>query len=269
MRPSRLNVPRDTWSNRNGSIRTGASPLAASPSASSPPAVPAVAYPMPDARTPRSATSPLISRNVTAALTALTMTTMTIGIHVFPMPRSEPLTAYHAISIGNPSEPARRYSTPSRRTSGCAPMIRMSSGADANTTSVHSRPHATAAMIAVCSPACTPARSPAPASRATTAVDPTSTASAPASGIQNNSAPMPTAARPSAPTYRPTSAASTALSTEIERRSTTTGHASVRIVRESPRPEAPGTEVCTGESASASAKTDTRPRTWARGRNPA
>ncbi len=40
-----------------------------------------------------SATEPLISTNVTIALTTLTMTRITIGIHVLPMPRSEPLTA--------------------------------------------------------------------------------------------------------------------------------------------------------------------------------
>ncbi|MDP9238270.1 MAG: hypothetical protein M3P30_12910 [Chloroflexota bacterium] len=48
---------------------------------------------MPDALIPRSANVPLISVNVTTAFTALTMSRITIGIHVFPMPRSEPDTA--------------------------------------------------------------------------------------------------------------------------------------------------------------------------------
>ena len=123
-----------------------------------------------------------------------------MGIHVLPMPRSEPLTAYSAMSIGKPSDPARRYSTPSGTTSGLAPIARMMNGANAKTTAVHSNPQTSAAMTAVCSPSCTRDRSPAPMSRATTAVEPTSMASAPESGIQNISEPMPTAASPSAPT---------------------------------------------------------------------
>jgi len=48
---------------------------------------------MPDARIPMSATAPLINTKVTTALTALTMSRISIGIHVLPMPRSEPDTA--------------------------------------------------------------------------------------------------------------------------------------------------------------------------------
>ena len=193
-------IARDAEHAARRSCRTGAAPLAASASASTPPVMPAVAYPMPEARTPRSATWPLISRNVTPALIRLTMIRITIGIHVLPMPRSEPLTAYSAISIGKPSEPARRYSTPSGCDFGLRAHRAHDDGANVKTIAVQSSPQTSAAMIAVCSPSCTRERSPAPMSRATTAVEPTSIASAPASGIQNSSEPMPTAASPSAPT---------------------------------------------------------------------
>ncbi len=84
--------------------------------------------------------------------------------------------------------------------SGRAPIARMSHGASVKTTAVHTSPQASAATIAVWSPSWTRERSPAPTSRATTAVEPTSIASAPDRGIQNISAPRPTAASPSAPT---------------------------------------------------------------------